>query len=101
MSHPPIKKTMSQGKPLLLLLALYFIVTLAFSGFEATFALFSEAKFGFNTSTIGFVFAFIGVVLATVQGALVGRAVKKLGERRLIPIAIIAIAACGSNFRAR
>jgi MFS transporter, DHA1 family, tetracycline resistance protein len=81
------------GRPtLLLVLALYFIVTLAFSGFEATFALFSEAKFGFNSSTIGFVFAFIGVVLATVQGVLVGRAVKRIGERRLIPAAIFAVA---------
>jgi MFS transporter, DHA1 family, tetracycline resistance protein len=77
---------------LLLLLSLYFIVTLAFSGFETTFALFSEAKFGFTTSTIGFVFAFIGVVLATVQGVLVGRVVKVVGERRLIPMAILAIA---------
>jgi DHA1 family tetracycline resistance protein-like MFS transporter len=77
---------------LLLLLSLYFIVTLAFSGFETTFALFSEARFGFTTATIGFVFAFIGVVLATVQGALVGRTVKLVGERRLIPMAILAIA---------
>ncbi len=77
---------------LLLLLSLYFIVTLAFSGFETTFALFSEAKFGFTTSTIGFVFAFIGVVLATVQGVLVGRVVKVVGERRLIPLAILSIA---------
>ena len=65
---------------LLLLLSLYFIVTLAFSGFEATFAIFSEAKFGFTTSTIGFVFAFIGVVLALVQGVLVGKVVK-IGRR--------------------
>jgi multidrug resistance protein len=81
------------GRPvLLLLLLLYFIVTLAFSGFEATFALFSEARFGFNSSTIGFVFAFIGVVLATVQGVLVGKVVKRIGERRLIPLAMFAIA---------
>jgi len=77
---------------LLLLLSLFFLVTLAFSGFEATFAIFSEAKFGFTASTIGFVFAFIGVVLAIVQGALVGRVVKRMGERRLIPLAIFAIA---------
>jgi DHA1 family tetracycline resistance protein-like MFS transporter len=83
----------AMGKPaLVLLLALYFIVTLAFSGFEATFALFSEAKFGFTTSSIGFLFAFIGVVLAIVQGVLVGKVVKLVGERRLIPFAIFAIA---------
>jgi multidrug resistance protein len=77
---------------LLLLLSLYFIVTLAFSGFEATFALFSEARFGYTTSTIGFVFAFIGVVLALVQGVLVGKVVKIIPERKLIPLAILAIA---------
>lgn len=77
---------------LLLLLSLYFLVTLAFSGFEATFAIFSEAKFGYTASTIGFVFAFIGVILAIVQGVLVGKVVKVVSERRLIPLAILAIA---------
>jgi len=81
------------AKPaLLLLLSLFFLVTLAFSGFESTFALFSEAKFGFKSSTIGFVFTFIGVILALVQGVLVGKVVKIIGERRLIPLAIFAIA---------
>jgi multidrug resistance protein len=77
---------------LVLLLALFFLVTLAFSGFEATFALFSEAKFGFTASTIGFVFTFIGVILALVQGVLVGKVVKIIPERKLIPLAIFAIA---------
>ena len=77
---------------LLLVLALYFIVTMAFSGFEATFALFSEARFGYTAASIGFLFAFIGFVLAVVQGVLVSRVVKRLGERRLVPLAIFAIA---------
>ena len=77
---------------LVLLLALYFLVTAAFSGFEATFAIFAEHRFGFTAATIGFVFAFIGVVLAFVQGVAVGRVVKRIGEARLIPIAILAIA---------
>jgi DHA1 family tetracycline resistance protein-like MFS transporter len=77
---------------LLLVFVLFFLVTLAFSGFEATFAIFSAARFGYTSATIGFVFAFIGVVLALVQGVLVGRVVKIVGERRLIPMAIAAIA---------
>jgi DHA1 family tetracycline resistance protein-like MFS transporter len=77
---------------MLLLLSLYFMVTLAFSGFEATFALFSESRFGFTSTSIGFVFAFIGVILATVQGVLVGRVIKRLGEARLIPLALFAVA---------
>jgi MFS transporter, DHA1 family, tetracycline resistance protein len=76
---------------LLLVLALYFMVTMAFSAFEATFALFSEARFGYTAASIGFLFAFIGLILSIVQGVLVGRAVKRIGERRLIPIAICLI----------
>ena len=77
---------------LLLILSLYFLVTMAFSGFEATFALFSEARFGYTAASIGFLFAFIGLILSLIQGVLVGRVVKRIGERRLIPIAIFLIA---------
>ncbi len=82
----------AMNKPtLLLILALYFIVTMAFSAFEATFALFSEARFGYTTASIGFLFTFIGVILALIQGVLVGRVVKRIGERRLIPLALFLI----------
>ena len=53
---------------LLLLLLVFFFVSTAFSGFEATFALFTERRFGFTAETIGYIFAFIGVVLATING---------------------------------
>jgi DHA1 family tetracycline resistance protein-like MFS transporter len=77
---------------LLPLLLVFFLVSVAFSGFEATFALFAERRFGLNAERIGFVFAFIGFVLATVNGVLVGRVVPIVGERRLIPTAIATIA---------
>jgi multidrug resistance protein len=67
------------------------VLLAAFSGFETTFALFSERRFGFTISTIGYLFAFIGCTLALVQGVLVGRAVKRVGEARLIPVAIAVI----------
>ncbi|HEX7284329.1 MAG TPA: MFS transporter [Vicinamibacterales bacterium] len=76
---------------LLLVLSLYFIVTMAFSAFEATFALFTEAKFGYTTTSIGFLFAFIGLILSLIQGVFVGKVVKRVGERRLIPAAIFLI----------
>lgn len=81
-----------QQPTLLLMLSLYFLVTMAFSAFEATFALFSEARFGYTAASIGFLFAFIGLILSLIQGVLVGRVVKRIGERRLIPIAIFLIA---------
>jgi predicted MFS family arabinose efflux permease len=77
---------------LLLLLVLYFLINAAFSGFEATFAIFSERRFGFTSANIGYVFAFVGCVLALVQGVLVGRVVRVVGEPRLIPAAVSVIA---------
>ena len=79
---------------LLPLLLVFFLVSTAFSGFEATFALFTERRFGFDAERIGYVFAFIGLILAVVNGILVGKVVPLLGERRLIPgaIALIALA---------
>ncbi|MGH9201318.1 MAG: MFS transporter [Vicinamibacterales bacterium] len=82
MTHPKVT----------LLLALYFLVPMAFSSFEATFALFGERRFGFTGANIGFVFTFIGTILALVQGVIVGRVVKRVGEVRLIPSAIFLIA---------
>jgi multidrug resistance protein len=77
---------------LLLILALYFIVTMAFSAFEATFALFTEARFGYTAASIGLLFTFIGFIIALIQGVLIARVVKRVGERKIIPIAIAAIA---------
>lgn len=75
------------------LLVVYFIVIAAFSGFEATFALFGERRFGFTASTIGYLFALVGIVLSIIQGTLVGRAARSIGESRIVPIAILFLAA--------
>jgi predicted MFS family arabinose efflux permease len=74
------------------LLVIYVIVVAAFSGFETTFALFSKRKFGFTEETIGYFFAYVGVVLVIVQGGLVGRAVKRFGERRLVSSGLFLLA---------
>jgi predicted MFS family arabinose efflux permease len=76
-----------------LLLVIGFLVVAAFSAFEATFALFAERSYGFGASSIGYVFAFVGIVLVIVQGFLVGKVVKKIGEHHIVPasLAIVAI----------
>lgn len=80
------------NRTLLLILGLYFVVTMAFSAFEATFALFTEARFGYTAASIGLLFTFIGFIIAVIQGVLIARVVKLVGERTIIPIAIAAIA---------
>ena len=75
-----------------MVLLVYFLVVTSFASFEAMFALYTERRFGFTAATIGYMFAWVGVVLATVQGLLVGRVVKRLGEQVLIPAAILVLA---------
>jgi MFS transporter, DHA1 family, tetracycline resistance protein len=76
-----------------LLLVIGFLVVAAFSAFENTFALFAERTYAFHASTIGYVFAFVGIILVIVQGFLVGRVVKRIGEHHIVPasLAIVAI----------
>jgi len=76
--------------PLLLLIG--FLVVAAFSAFESTFALFAERVYAFHASSIGYVFAFVGIVLVIVQGFLVGKVVKRIGEHHIVPASLALVA---------
>jgi multidrug resistance protein len=65
-------------------LILFFISTFAFANLEATFALMTARKFGFDAHANGYLFAYIGVLITIVQGGLTGRLARRFGERRLI-----------------
>ena len=55
------------------LLAIFFLAILAFAGMEATFALWAMAQFGWGPEQVGYVFTFVGVLSAVMQGGLIGR----------------------------
>jgi len=76
-----------------LLLLVFLLQSTAFSGMEATLALLLQARFTFDASAIAFTFVFIGIVLAAVQGGLVGRLVARVGERPLVVFGLAMIAA--------
>jgi multidrug resistance protein len=83
----------SLGRPHLpQVLLVFFLVVTSFSSFESMFALYSERRFDFTAATIGYMFAWIGVVLSVVQGTLVGKVVPRLGEHRIVPAAVLVIA---------
>jgi MFS transporter, DHA1 family, tetracycline resistance protein len=69
-----------------------FLTVASFSVFEATFALFAERQFKFTASNIGYVFAFVGVILVIIQGVLVGRVTKSVGEHHLVPVSLSIVA---------
>lgn len=76
------------------LLLIIFLVTIAFSGMESTFALWGNAALGITEKTNSYLFAYIGVLIAIVQGGLIGMLARKFGERHLV-ISGIALMAFG------
>lgn len=65
-------------------LAVHFLFVTAFSVMTASFGLFTLYRFGFDAHDTGWIFAFVGVVGAGIQGGLIGRLVKAFGEPPLV-----------------
>lgn len=65
------------------ILAATFLTTFAFVGMEATYALFGQARYGLDAGGLGLIFTFVGIVIAIIQGGLIGRLNARLGERAL------------------
>jgi DHA1 family tetracycline resistance protein-like MFS transporter len=81
-----------RDSPLRGLMVLFFLVMFCFSMMETTLALFCQARFGFGHRETSWLFVFVGVVLVIVQGGLLGRLVRRFGERRLILSGIVLMA---------
>ena len=67
-------------------LFIYFVVTLAFSAMEATYAFLALLHFGLAERHVGWVFAYIGVIVVIVQGGLIGPLTRRFGEKRLLVV---------------
>jgi multidrug resistance protein len=78
--EPPLGATRSTADGLRAYLLVAFVSLVAFSAFEATFALFGERRLGLRLASTGAVFTVIGVLIALVNGGLVGPTVKRFGE---------------------
>lgn len=83
----------AMSRPVLpVLILITFLSTFVFAGMEATFALWSERQFGWGPQQNGYLFAFVGLIGVAIQGGLVGRLARRLGEARLIVIGGAALA---------
>jgi DHA1 family tetracycline resistance protein-like MFS transporter len=67
-------------------LLIYFLSIVAFSIMTTVFSLFLMFRFGYDAFHNGWVFAFVGIISAGIQGALIGKLVKRFGE----PVLVIA-----------
>ncbi|MFB6070538.1 MAG: MFS transporter [Halanaeroarchaeum sp.] len=59
----------------------FFLFSFAFSAMESMFVLFTKDVYGYGPTTNGYILAYLGVVIAIVQGGLVGRVTDRFGER--------------------
>ena len=87
-----LRRTMA-AKSVRVILILTFLAVFVFAGLEATFAMWTERKFGWGVLQNGYVFAFLGLISALVQGGLVGRLRRRFGELGLIRQGFVALAA--------
>lgn len=75
------------------LLAIGFAIVTGFSAFEVTFAQLVHNRFGLGEGQVAFLFVYVGVLAAVVQGALVGRLARRFGERPLLLVGLTLTAA--------
>lgn len=102
--HAPRRPRVAQwvhtlGHPQIgLLIGVFFLSTFAFTTFEMTLGLLVSKNFGLDftkehdSRIITMLFAYCGIVGVFVQGGLVGRLVKAMGEARLIALSLVLVA---------
>src|SRR6266481_688737 len=76
-------KALKQSK-LAVILTIYFLFVVAFSVMTSSFALFTMFRFGYDAHSTGWLFVYVGIIGAIIQGGLIGRLVKRFGESSLI-----------------
>ena len=86
MAHPKLS----------LLVTIFFLATFAFTCFETTIGLLVTRNFGLDLkaddnakAVVGYLFAYCGIIGAVIQGAAIGRLVRKMGEPRLITLSLV------------
>jgi len=82
--HPSRFIPILRNIPLVQMLLIFFFSMMAFVMFESVAAIFMKDTFDFGVREVGLVFALAGVIIAIVQGGLVGRLTRALGEWPLV-----------------
>jgi multidrug resistance protein len=66
------------------LMAIYVIATFVFAVFTTVFPLWIEVKLHFDAQHAGYLMAYLGLLMAIVQGRLLGPLARRFGERRML-----------------
>jgi DHA1 family tetracycline resistance protein-like MFS transporter len=74
------------------ILLIYFLFVVAFSIMTTTFGLFTMYRFGYDAHDTGWLFVFVGIIGAVIQGGLIGWLVKTFGELPLVVVGALLFA---------
>ena len=74
------------------LVVIFFLVIVAFAAMESIFALWALRRFDWGPEQVGYVFAYVGILSAVLQGGLIGRLAQRFGELRLLLCGLVLIA---------
>ena len=75
------------------LMLIFFLVILAVAGMQSVFAIWAMPQLGWGPGQVGYVFAYVGLISAILQGGLIGRLTRRFGEERLLLCGLALIAA--------
>jgi MFS family permease len=81
-----IWRELASNKLLASLMAGLFLTLLAVAGMEVSVTIHGRDRFGFDQLDMAYLFLFMGVIVAGIQGGLIGKLVKRVGEQRVIII---------------
>jgi DHA1 family tetracycline resistance protein-like MFS transporter len=70
-----------------------FVCTFVFAGMETTFAMWTHREFNWGPAQNGYLFAYLGVISAMIQGGLIGRLSKRYGEGKLVVLGALFLGA--------
>jgi DHA1 family tetracycline resistance protein-like MFS transporter len=79
-------REMAHQRMLLATMATLFVSLLAVAGMETSVTLHARDRFHFTQLQLAYFFLFMGVIVAVIQGGLIGKLARALGERTLVTI---------------
>jgi DHA1 family tetracycline resistance protein-like MFS transporter len=92
-ANPIMSLNMLARHPELFALAgVIFLMQLAHIVYPSTFVLYADYRFGWGSKMVGYTLAAVGVLSIIVQGGLIGRIIRAIGERRTLLLGL----ACGT-----
>ena len=77
---------LSEHRLLASIMVTLFLMLLAVAGMETSVTLHARDRFHFTQMPLSYLFLFMGVIVAIIQGGLVGRLARAFGERTLIAV---------------